>query len=73
MIIPYEEIQPETLSSLIESFVLREGTDYGNDEVSFKVKTEQIMNQICTGKIVIVYSELHQTCDLVVANQFKKK
>ncbi|MDP4945511.1 MAG: YheU family protein, partial [Alishewanella sp.] len=29
MIISYTDIDPTTLDNLIESFVLREGTDYG--------------------------------------------
>ncbi|MVD31212.1 YheU family protein, partial [Vibrio cholerae] len=30
MIIPWQEIAPETLDNLIREFVLREGTDYGD-------------------------------------------
>ena len=29
MIIPWQDISPDALDNLIESFVLREGTDYG--------------------------------------------
>lgn len=29
MLIPWQDLSPETLENLIESFVLREGTDYG--------------------------------------------
>ncbi|MCX2957923.1 MAG: YheU family protein, partial [Serratia symbiotica] len=29
MIIPWQELETATLNSLLESFVLREGTDYG--------------------------------------------
>ena len=32
MIIPWQELSTETLDNLIESFVLREGTDYGMQE-----------------------------------------
>ncbi len=70
MIIPHTELELETLTALVQSFILREGTDYGNDEVSLKLKTEQILNQIFSGKIVIVYSELHDSCDLVPASKF---
>ena len=28
MIIPWQDLDPETLDNLIESFVLREGSDY---------------------------------------------
>lgn len=69
MIIPYADLPLETLTSLVESFILREGTDYGDDEISLVDKTEQIIKQIQNGKIVIVYSELHETCDLVPASK----
>ena len=69
MIIPFADLPQETLTSLVESFILREGTDYGNDEVSLADKTEEIIKQIQNGKVVIVYSELHETCDLVPASQ----
>ncbi|WP_171489951.1 YheU family protein, partial [Acinetobacter baumannii] len=29
MLIPWQDLSPETLENLIERFVLREGTDYG--------------------------------------------
>jgi len=72
MIIPHEDLADETLISLIESFILREGTDYGDTDVSLESKTQQILNQIKSGKIIIVYSELHETCDLVPANKITK-
>jgi len=64
-------LENDTLIALVESFILREGTDYGDDEVSLDEKTEQIIKQIHSGKIVIVYSELHETCDLLPSSQFE--
>lgn len=34
MLVPYQDLAPETLDSLIESIVLRDGTDYGEVEMS---------------------------------------
>ncbi len=72
MIISYKDLESETLEALVESFILREGTDYGDAEVSLTAKTEQILKQIIKGDILIVYSELHESCDLVTASQFQK-
>ncbi|PCJ46596.1 MAG: hypothetical protein COA74_13350 [Gammaproteobacteria bacterium] len=72
MIIPYQELKQETLQALVESFILREGTDYGDDEMSLEHKSSQIIEQIKSGKTLIVYSELHESCDLVSAAQFQK-
>ena len=38
MIIPWNELSTETLDNLIESFVLREGTDYGIQEKTLEQK-----------------------------------
>ncbi|MCP3673486.1 MAG: YheU family protein [Gammaproteobacteria bacterium] len=72
MIISYQDLETETLEALVESFVLREGTDYGDAEVSLSAKTEQILAQVIKGDILIIYSELHESCDLVPASQFQK-
>lgn len=72
MIISFTDLKMETLVALVESFILREGTDYGNDEVSLDHKTQQIIEQIQEEKILIVYSELHESCDLVPASQFSE-
>lgn len=64
MIIPWQEIDPETLNNLIEHFVLREGTDYGERELSMDEKVSRVRQQLERGEAVIVYSELHETVDV---------
>lgn len=69
MLIPFEDIETTTLIALVESFILREGTDYGDSEVDLGVKTDEVLKQIHQGKILIVFSELHETCDLIPASK----
>ena len=64
MIIPWQDIAPETLENLIREFVLREGTDYGTVEISLQDKVDQVKTQLEKGEAVIVYSELHETVDI---------
>lgn len=64
MIIPWQDIAPDTLENLIREFVLREGTDYGTVEVSLQDKIDQVKSQLERGEAVIVYSELHETVDI---------
>lgn len=64
MIIPWKEINPETLDNLLREFVLREGTDYGEIETSLEQKVASVKQQLVTGEAVIVYSELHETFDI---------
>lgn len=65
MIIPFDSIDEETLQSLVESFVLREGTDYGEVEISLTEKVEQIIEQLRSGDIVIEYSEEHESVNII--------
>ncbi|GEA61440.1 YheU family protein [Vibrio comitans] len=71
MIVPWKEIAPETLDSLIKEFVLREGTDYGDVEISLQDKVDQIKWQLQQGTAVIVYSELHESIDIKVSQGAK--
>lgn len=64
MIIPYTELPPDTLRALVEEFVSREGTDYGEQEWSFADKVEQVIEQLRNGEAVIEYSELHESCTI---------
>lgn len=64
MIIPWQNLDPQTLNNIIESFVLREGTDYGLQEKSLQEKVTQVKSQLIDGTVTIFWSELHQTVDI---------
>ncbi|WED26476.1 YheU family protein [Vibrio sp. DW001] len=70
MIIPWQEIDSETLENLIKEFVLREGTDYGQSETTLDDKVNQVRTQLKTGEAVIVFSELHETVDIKLKREF---
>lgn len=62
--IPWQDMPEQTLRNLIEHFVLREGTDYGEEEVSFNDKVEQVLQKIKCKEAMLVYSELHESIDI---------
>ncbi|EME8861757.1 YheU family protein [Enterobacter mori] len=70
MIIPWQDLAPETLDNLIESFVLREGTDYGEQERSLEQKVSDVKRQLKSGDVVLVWSELHETINIMHRNAF---
>jgi uncharacterized protein YheU (UPF0270 family) len=70
MIIPYTDIDQDTLNNLIEYYVLREGTDYGEQEISLSEKVAAVKRQLKTNEVVIVYSELHETVNLMPKQLF---
>ncbi len=65
MLIPWQDLSPETLENLIESFVLREGTDYGEHERTLE-------RQLQCGEAVLVWSELHETVNIMPRSQFRE-
>ncbi|MFC4653596.1 MULTISPECIES: YheU family protein [Rheinheimera] len=73
MLIPYQQLDSATLDNLIEAFVLREGTDYGELEMALAEKVSQIRQQIKAGQVVIVYSELHESVDLLTKQQWQTR
>lgn len=71
MIIPWNEVSTETLDNLIESFVLREGTDYGIQEKTLEQKVADVKKQLKSGEAVLVWSELHESVNIMPASQFR--
>lgn len=72
MLIPWQSLAEETLDNLIEYFVLREGTDYGEQEVSLADKVAQVRQQLLRGEVVIQYSELHESVTLLTKVQWQQ-
>ena len=44
--IPFESLEPDTLTRLIEAYVLREGTDYGLEDAVLATKVLQVRRQL---------------------------
>lgn len=53
--VPYTELTAELLRAVAESFVLREGTDYGEKEFSLEDKVAHVIGQIKRGEAQIVF------------------
>ena len=72
MIIPHERLAPETLNSLIESVIHREGTDYGSSEYSLATKIDQVKRQIFSSEIVIVFDNQTDSINLLPRQDVSK-
>lgn len=68
VIIPAERLSREALQAVIERFVLREGTDYGRQEIELSRKIEAVRRQIDSGKALIVYDPETGTTTLLAAH-----
>ena len=64
--VPHDELTPEALHGVIDAFVLREGTDYGEHDVPHATKTAQVMRQLERGEAKILFDPVTASVDIVV-------
>lgn len=64
--VPHERLEPETLRSLIEEFVTRDGADWGDAGGTLEEKVGQVMQQLRSRKVKIVFELNSQTANIVV-------
>lgn len=63
--IPCAELSPEALRGVVESFVLREGTDYGVRQHTFEEKVAQVMDQLQRRQARILFDPESQSVTIV--------
>ena len=68
--IPLARLSTEVLNAVIEEFILREGTDYGIQEVSLQTKVDQVRRQMERGDVVISFDPRTENCSLLTRRQF---
>jgi uncharacterized protein len=66
IVVPHSELSPDALTGVIESFVLREGTDYGERDVSFDTKVAQVRRQLERREAEIVFDPNTESIGIVV-------
>lgn len=65
IVIPLAELADDILRAIIESFVLREGTDYGSHEYSLEQKVAHVHGQLRRGEAQIVFHPASESVDIV--------
>ena len=73
MIVPPDKIPEEQLKALLESFVLREGTDYGIREFSLEEKYQQLRQPIASGELLIVFDTAAETFTLMPKQEYAQR
>jgi hypothetical protein len=66
--IPWDELSEDALMGIIEEFVTREGTEYGDSEISLEMKCQQVRQQLRDDEAFITFDEELQTCSISPAN-----
>lgn len=70
--IDYQSLAPDTLRAVIESFVLREGTDYGVQEASFDSKIKAVVTQLKNKKAKLVFDPESETCTILLERELQR-
>ena len=63
--IPHAELSEAALRGVIESFVLREGTDYGEREFSLEQKVAHVLRQLHRGEARIIFDPASGSIDIL--------
>jgi uncharacterized protein len=64
--VPHTELSSDLLRAVIESFVLREGTDYGERELTLEEKVARVVRQLERGEAQIFFDPETESVDVVV-------
>lgn len=72
MIIPIDQLEGDTLTAIIEQFVLAEGTDYGEAIYSLEQKVAHVRKQLENESAVLVYSDLYETVNIISRHEYEK-
>lgn len=63
--IPWQQLSTAALQGVIEEFITREGTDYGEREIELSAKVDKVVAQLKAGEVVIVFDNERDACQLV--------
>jgi uncharacterized protein YheU (UPF0270 family) len=66
--IPVNKLSPEALQGVIEEFVSRAGTDYGEVEVSMETKFRQVKYKLENGSAVLNFDDETETTNIFLAD-----
>jgi uncharacterized protein YheU (UPF0270 family) len=63
--VPHTDLSPDALRGVVEVFVLREGTDYGEYDVPFETKVQQVLRQLERGEAKIRFDPVTESVDIL--------
>ena len=67
-IIPVNKLSPEALQGVIEEFISRDGTDYGEIEASLETNFRQVKYKLENGLAVLIFDDETETTNIFLAD-----
>lgn len=72
MLIPYDQLAPDTLNRLIEDFVTRDGTDNG-DDTPLQTRVLRVRQALAKGQAFILFDADSQQCQLLARHDIPRE
>ena len=70
--VPPQRLQPDILQALLEEFASRDGTDYGERELSLAQKVDKLRAQMQRRELLIVFDVDSEQWDLLPAQRARE-
>ncbi len=67
-VIPVNQLSAEALRGVIEEFISRNGTDYGETEASLETNFQQVKHKLESGSAVLVFDDEGETTNIFLAD-----
>lgn len=67
-VIPVNQLSAEALRGVIEEFISRNGTDYGETEASLETNFQQVKHKLESGSAVLVFDDEGETTNVFLAD-----
>ncbi len=71
-LIPFDSLEPETLHNILVEVVTREGTDYGNYDLSLEQKCQQAQLMLKSQQAFLVFDTESETIKLISRDQMSQ-
>ncbi|MGB7905330.1 MAG: YheU family protein [Steroidobacteraceae bacterium] len=71
--VPHAELSAGALQGVIDNYILREGTDYGDRTFSHEQKVAQVLRQLERGEARILFDPLDSSVTIVALQPGRKR
>jgi hypothetical protein len=66
--IPVNKLSSKALRGVINEFISRDGTDYGETEVPWETKFRHVKDKLKNGSAVLIFDDETETTNILLAN-----
>jgi uncharacterized protein YheU (UPF0270 family) len=70
--VPPQRLQADVLQALLEEYASRDGTDYGERELSLEQKVDSLRTQMQRRELLIVFDAVSEQWDLLSAERARE-